>query len=550
MHDCARAFRLFQVDAAAASLGRMILPEDPEKEALQRQLDSEEQQDDNLDVNGHHTPRIQSSTTDLTLPPPPYNPAQLQRAESHSAPPVPIGGLGGIPGLPQVQQPQASTSQTTLDLPSSSINHLDVDDSLQSGSSVSRRRLGNFWARGRNRREPHDTAQLLNTGSLYDGSTAHVERSRLVDGHDSDPRPRRRRRKQKEWEGTPILQTIMHPSKWTLRGWRKRTWAIVVVSFTVIVAAVVIGLSTGLLIRERQKRHDRRLDPFDSPYGARVVVPWNSKGYLRFDPLKNGPPVEDGVPVSCDNFSTLDAYNVLRSVAFAPYGQDVSYATYYLDKNASSHFIHAMGDSTSGSIQVMGIDDYPLLDIGDIPQDQIRVDVVKRTGHNSTTSLVCQMADSRGRQGVGIYTQSLSTQEPNEVVAGDPQLSFFVLVRFPPPAYIPLVTPQATATAPSTTFAKPTDSAYIGKATVDLDKLEERPEDRLKQMVFKTDQMGLRVGNMKGLASFDSFEAYIGRGLIEVNVSTFDTIFQSRRPCANHLLLVIVCGCRIYRLEK
>lgn len=51
----------------------------------------------------------------------------------------------------------------------------------------------------------------------------------------------------------------------------------------------------------------------------------------------------------------------------------------------------------------MGVDDYPVLQAGEIPQDKVRIDVVKRTGANATESLVCQMTDQTGRQGVGVY---------------------------------------------------------------------------------------------------------------------------------------------------
>jgi hypothetical protein len=119
--------------------------------------------------------------------------------------------------------------------------------------------------------------------------------------------------------------------------------------------------------------------------------------------MKNGPPPEDGQSERCNLFSPLSSSNILRSVAFAPYGQTITYTTFYLDKNASSVFVRSKGDSSSGSVQVMGVDDYPVLQAGEIPQDKVRIDVVKRTGANATESLVCQMTDQTGRQGVGVY---------------------------------------------------------------------------------------------------------------------------------------------------
>ena len=133
--------------------------------------------------------------------------------------------------------------------------------------------------------------------------------------------------------------------------------------------------------------------------------------------MKNGPPPEDGASERCNLFSPLPSSNILRSVAFAPYGQTITYTTFYLDKNASSLFIRSKGDSSSGSVQVMGTDDYPVLQAGQIPQDKVRIDVVKRTGANATESLVCRMSDQTGRQGVGVYVSSLEGKHPLQYCA-------------------------------------------------------------------------------------------------------------------------------------
>ena len=166
-----------------------------------------------------------------------------------------------------------------------------------------------------------------------------------------------------------------------------------------LIGATVGGLLGGLSIARRNK-------PIPKTYsanGSRVVVPFDANGYLAFDPITDGPPSEDGTPDMCNNFTALSSSNILRSVAFAPRGQNITYSTFYLDKNASSIFIHSKGDSSSGSIQVIGMDDYTLLKAGEVPDDQVRVDIIMRSGANASESLVCRMKDDTGRQGVGLY---------------------------------------------------------------------------------------------------------------------------------------------------
>jgi hypothetical protein len=166
-----------------------------------------------------------------------------------------------------------------------------------------------------------------------------------------------------------------------------------------VVCGTVGGLIGGLSVG---RQNEERIPKYAAA-GNRIVVPWDSNGYLTFDPMKDGPPTEDGSPQTCNTFEPLANDNILRSVAFAPYGQNITYATFYLDKNATSLFIHAKGDSTSGSVQIVGIEDYDMLQAGQTPKDQVRVDVVRRMGNNATDSLVCQMGDTTGRQGVGLY---------------------------------------------------------------------------------------------------------------------------------------------------
>jgi hypothetical protein len=167
------------------------------------------------------------------------------------------------------------------------------------------------------------------------------------------------------------------------------------------------GIAGGLVGGLTLGRHNEKTSKIYSAGGSRIVVPFDAQGYLTFDPMKHGPPPEDGQSERCNLFSPLSSSNILRSVAFAPYGQTITYTTFYLDKNASSIFVRSKGDSSSGSVQVMGVDDYPVLQAGEIPQDKVRIDVVKRTGANATASLVCQMSDGTGRQGVGVYVSVL-----------------------------------------------------------------------------------------------------------------------------------------------
>lgn len=121
-----------------------------------------------------------------------------------------------------------------------------------------------------------------------------------------------------------------------------------------------------------------------------------------------------------------------------------------------------------------------------------------------------------------IQTQSLSTDSPDEVVAGDPQLSFFILVRFPPPASMPM------------------SSDGEVNSTAVYDQLDRK----LNSFEIVTDQMGLRMGHMKGLASFDSLNVSIGRGLIGADVSPEGVLARRVLDRADHATWCFVVRCR------
>jgi hypothetical protein len=430
----------------------MILPEDPEKEALQRQLDAQDLAlasplrtvpSDRREGDGDEFRTSHRSHSELALPPPPYNPDLVQRAvprlaggqhvndsianisslnrEDTAVNPasVPYGTThqpyaADTPFRPYYQtQAEASTSQITL--PSS---RFDIDDSGQTTDS--------HVQDGRR----SATQSLLRLPWTSQNGSDRRDRlgQRSLMGR---PNEERRRVKGKRSAGG-LARDRIHPgllvkSGWGWRRWGWKRWLLLLgflmVSnlriescyraiirsghlttmrcFQMLIGATVGGLLGGLSIAKGNKPTPRTY----SANGSRVVVPFDANGYLAFDPIVDGPPPEDGTPDMCNNFTTLSSSNILRSVAFAPRGQNITYSTFYLDKNASSIFIHSKGDSSSGSIQVIGMDDYTLLKAGQIPEDQVRVDVIMRSGANASESLVCRMKDGTGRQGVGLYVR-------------------------------------------------------------------------------------------------------------------------------------------------
>lgn len=93
----------------------------------------------------------------------------------------------------------------------------------------------------------------------------------------------------------------------------------------------------------------------------------------------------------------------MRSVSFSPSGLNQTVATYILDQNSTSVFIHAKGDAATGMVQIVGSDDDTLLNAGHVQNGTIRVDVIMRTAYNETKALVCKMRKDDGGQGVGVY---------------------------------------------------------------------------------------------------------------------------------------------------
>lgn len=186
----------------------------------------------------------------------------------------------------------------------------------------------------------------------------------------------------------------------------------------------------------------------------------------------------------------------MRSITFSPAGLNQSVATYLLAQNATQVFLHAKGDSTTGMISVIGREDQRLLSEAAVPEGMMRVDVIMRYNPaNSTTTtqssaLVCEMMKGDGSVGVGVYTASYATRSPQEVIAPDPDLSFVVLVRFP---------------------SLNASSGEEGD--------QPAPAANVTAFNLTTDSMSLRMGNMQGIAEFQSLSTSFGRGGISVDVS-------------------------------
>ena len=90
-------------------------------------------------------------------------------------------------------------------------------------------------------------------------------------------------------------------------------------------------------------------------------------------------------------------------MSFSPNGLNQSIATFTLNQNASSVFIHTEGDASTGMVQIVGSDDRTLIDAGYVQPGTIRVDVVMRSAYNQTKALVCKMQKPDGGEGVGVY---------------------------------------------------------------------------------------------------------------------------------------------------
>lgn len=125
---------------------------------------------------------------------------------------------------------------------------------------------------------------------------------------------------------------------------------------------------------------------------------------------QNGAPTEDGTASDCNSFKELSDFDILRSVSFSPSGLNQSVATYTLDQNASSVFIHTKGDASTGMVQIVGSDDNTLMNASHVKPGTIRVDVIMRSAYNQTKALVCKMQKDNGGQGVGVYVSVFREQ--------------------------------------------------------------------------------------------------------------------------------------------
>lgn len=225
--------------------------------------------------------------------------------------------------------------------------------------------------------------------------------------------------------------TAFQLRKW--KRWNKKRWASFLAIVLLLVGGVVGGIFGGLDIAQNDKSPQLRMPP--GPDGSRVVVPWESSAALVFDPLKvrrlgtcrfeistkplflkDGAPPGDGNATECNTFYDLSVYDVLRSVSFAPNGLNQSIATFTLNQNASSVFIHTEGDASTGMVQIVGSDDRTLIDAGYVQPGTIRVDVVMRSAYNQTKALVCKMKKPDGGEGVGVYVSERSPMGPSSVL--------------------------------------------------------------------------------------------------------------------------------------
>ncbi|KAJ9118730.1 hypothetical protein QFC22_003951 [Naganishia vaughanmartiniae] len=208
--------------------------------------------------------------------------------------------------------------------------------------------------------------------------------------------------------------------------------------------------------------------------------------------MKDGAPVEDGVSSHCNAFVELSETDVLRGVSFSPSGLNQSIASYSLNQNASSIFIHTMGDASTGMIQIVGSDDKRLMDAGAVLPGKIRVDVIMRTAYNETKALVCKMDRADGGQGVGVYTPAKTKSSLDVTIAPDPNLSFVIIVRLP----------------------------YIASS---------QELETIREFAVVTDQMSVRFGEMTNIATFKNVTVDLGRGLISASYLAAEDISLKTR---------------------
>lgn len=209
------------------------------------------------------------------------------------------------------------------------------------------------------------------------------------------------------------------PRRW--RRWSRKRWAVLIVILFLFTGGIIGGVFGGLSIGREYRKVNKPAQ--SGPNGSLVVLPWQVSGGLTFDPIKDGPPAGDGKPTFCNAWSPLGHNDPMRSITFSPAGLNQSVATYFLPQNATSVFIHAEGDSSTGTIAMIGKEDLRLLDEADVPEGKIRVDVIMRYSSNATAALVCGMCKDDGSQGVGLYVSPSRVSEnfPFGFAQPDPQ---------------------------------------------------------------------------------------------------------------------------------
>jgi hypothetical protein len=237
----------------------MILPEDPEKEALQRELDARDLavstaprtvSENNRDEHEHLHRTSYHNQSDLALPPPPYNPDLVQRAlprssgiqraddglahnnnelnglSSTAAPDgIPYGAntlsYGTDTTFNPYYQTQAEASTSQITLPSS---RFQIDDSAQTIDSDTRngRRSG--------------TQSLLHLPWISQDGTNHRQSlgERSLIGRSNDGR---RRDKGKRYaSGQPrgrIYQGLLVKRGWGWKRWGWKRW-LLLLGFTIV----------------------------------------------------------------------------------------------------------------------------------------------------------------------------------------------------------------------------------------------------------------------------------------------------------------------------
>jgi hypothetical protein len=224
----------------------MILPEDPEKEALQRELDARDQA-----IGIHAGPGVDSQVslqgyTGLALPPPPYNPGLVQRGTDRSSQPnienysfnqgPTTRDPGSFPLRPTTQQgpyeypidssfgssyhSQAEASSSLITIPS----RFQIDDSGQSSDipTTTTRTSGalRFLGLTRKGRPSVDRDDVTGESTLIGGSETRQRR-------DKGKRRAGREPQNRSYGGLFVKEG------WRWKRWGHKRW-LVVLTFTLV----------------------------------------------------------------------------------------------------------------------------------------------------------------------------------------------------------------------------------------------------------------------------------------------------------------------------